>query len=397
MAPEARSIFGKLQELLTVSHESQMTNLQEKAARALREEKYEELSLLTGELKKGQIAGQELYSAFGIIYELFDDHPQFGSVDIPISALTQAEIEIKQNEHHVLPEQPIIKDEITSTSGSLILELLQNEKGEFLYISYDQIIEAMLPPEKRQDDQAKKTAKSRHSYAKSMISQAILEDARSQNAKNIKELLEPKISKTKEGDDYRKFYQTAVNLYGNLKPEEFVKIVMNRFRGQGKKEKTTLSTHENNLVQRVSQSPATEIVLACKLRDPENQNKLKNILNVKSIFDAAKGWKGGKNPNETLFQSFEKAQKKRDKGVSPITGQEETDTNNLIALSIKNMHLDPQKWQPLINSDYSGWKLLYALMTPLKEAGLNGDDIVDLLFPKKLRKADSSNSYLLES
>lgn len=230
MAPELGRIPEQLQHLIETEAPPNISDLKTKAEAALAANDFQQLNELSSKIIQMRISyHQDLQAAIEPLHAFIEKY-QLGEIFISaekLTALDKATITID-----------IVDSEVDSTftkkrPNASILALidtiaLDKNKNTFVYNTVDEIAVRMLLPENATDTLALKRAKSTYSYAKSTIAKATVEDAQILGVQSIKEVYSHKME-TEKNPDKLKFFQTAIEVYGEMKPEDFVKNVLNRF------------------------------------------------------------------------------------------------------------------------------------------------------------------------
>lgn len=277
---------------------------------------------------------------------------------------------------------------------SLIDTLQRNPDNTFLY-TRKEILQRMIPLQHKDDPEAKIKASSCYSYTKSTIAKQTLEAAEAMSAHSIGEVYRDRI-KTAKNTIWISYYEKAIELYGDMSPEEFIETVLNRFKlGRSSPEHSTIDSCE--IVQKIKANPGTEMILAGKLSQETYIDQLAALLQINrdQLLTLAKrnGWKMTNPSYEIEFiAAFDKAKQIRSKN-EPIQGKEEKESKKVIVNTIHCLFSGKYQHE-VFKTNYTAWSFIASLVKEFQNKKITPDEVLTALFPVKAVRLDNQDFVL---
>jgi hypothetical protein len=431
MSPEAKKVPGLLGEIFK-QFGPKVPDLKDNAMKLTDSGRYAEAMSVLSELTKAQEFEPELKAALVPLSEFIDKWlPSVFIPDSQVPFLSQSEVvidhvipEIKEPEapvsHPVTDKPTEIKkskkdkpaktevENVNYTHLALALVLDKNEDGTFKY-SYQEVLTYLA----ENAHISKKVAEGRMSFAKSYVGTALIREAKQSGLQTVGEVCGLNL-KTIKSPSWRKFYETALTLYGDMSPNDFVEKVLTRFKAAKKSKQseipavlpavdkpaanTEVNSHSgktasiteqaeatviNRLITLVENTPLTEVMIAGRLADPKVLEELKKVLG-KDPFKVANYPR--KNFEQKMDASRLRAAEKRlatlaNTGLAEVgpTAFEDKKAREIIRDAVRSMNLHHESWRVIqLLDENEGWKFVYELTNCVGCA----DDLLLALFPK---------------
>lgn len=261
--------------------------------------------------------------------------------------------------------------------------LTLKERGSFVYRKAEDVYKQALQPKRNTKEDIKKA---KHYYLSTVytLTSLVKKIAEKTEAKNIDQVVSNLFTLQKINDqNWIEFYEYIKKEYGELKPQEFIEKVLQRFYTGLEKKESKEKEKKEEQKSKITPSnikPTHEMRLCAKITTPGVIDQIQaKFLGNQNIEDGLKnyGWKSNKSVTQTLYESMEIMAATR-KG-KPISTEEDKEAESIIRSALVNMTISKRGWH-MIKPEYKAFKLLYSLVESFQGDTAAANSLVDLLF-----------------
>jgi hypothetical protein len=397
MSPTAKESIQIVEHRLDDQINKRLKNYDEQIVDALIRQDYDVISKVVEDMKRlkgGTDRLNKLISGINDVISEFglnDNIPEKEFADVIGTQMAVATI----RESLETGETP--RKVISEQVGYLMRVIAIDEKGNFKFNTNEAIITDIFSQSGKSLNNLSSDARKRTFYnfsqAKGQVARMLREDEM-KGMQTVAEAMSFHIRTAHKGSEVPKFYRAAADIWGKEKISKFNEEVLNRFRS-GPREtgktvdpemsrymrekslkvldrggKKTPELKKGTNIEKVLNSPATEIKLACKIKDENVRLAItarffpeKDLTQITKEF----GWKPNyPDLDQELDSSRGIASDRRQNRL--ITISESEVINKLIRDSFFEISKNPGYWQKVMsNTDYSAWNYVLAVVRAIAE------------------------------
>lgn len=229
MTPEAKTVVQKLLDALSKNtglDSSHAQKIKTRASQALTENKFDIAARETESLKNLSSLPEQLQKFGAELQKVLKDCG-VADVDIPWSDLTGKETPIQVVEKVMIaPRESRSKDRRykSENAGFVALNglIMQDDEGGFLHSNLGSIADTLLLPDRR-DRKDIDLAKNIITVARDLQIKAITKETERTGAMTVEDLYMTHFTDTR--GEKQVYYQYAIEKYGHLSPQDFIKVL----------------------------------------------------------------------------------------------------------------------------------------------------------------------------